>query len=531
MSGAAPKSILHGKFSSWLPWHQPFLADLLAGLDASYRNVVLCNRVENEARFPRPDVVALKSRALLQPSAAVVCAADLRSRFAPSLLHGHFGWSGARLLLLKSILRIPLVTTFGGRDAGVQVGAEKSAPLYRILLDACDRIVCVSHHLKGELAAAGADPDRIEVVHRGTDLERFPVVDRAGRPVVPFRMLMVGRLVEKKGHGDALAALARLRQSGRAAELAIVGVGPAEDAIRAEARRRGVAEHVTLYAPMERSVLRERLAAADVFVHCSVRAADGDVEGIPNVVVEAAATGLPVVGTRHGGIVEVVEDGKSGLLVGEREPEALAAALARLAAEPGRRLEMGRAAAARARAAFDLRAQVAAHEALYAELLAEVKPRPVALPDDYFALARRAIGGGARAWDHTLAAAAQALLAPLSVDPSLAAAPRGLVDRALEAPTGWPRPWRSAAELALDVAGRAPLAPLGGFRKRTRKRADALDRAVLARLREGAELAGAPTEAAVARALRDLRGEPPPTGWRRLRERIAGGGAEPGDEV
>ena len=69
----------------------------------SFRNVVLCNRVENLERFARPDIVCLKSRALLQPAAAAICAADLRSRFAPALLHGHFGWSGARLLLLKAL--------------------------------------------------------------------------------------------------------------------------------------------------------------------------------------------------------------------------------------------------------------------------------------------------------------------------------------------------------------------------------------------------------------------------------------------
>src|SRR5262245_12400263 len=361
MPGAARTTVLHGKFSSWLPWHQPFLADLLAGLDASHRNVVLCNRTEHEARFARPDVVALKSRALLQPQAAAVCAADLRARFSPALLHGHFGWSGARLLLLKALLRVPLVTTFGGRDAGVQLGAEKSAPVYRILLDACDRIVCVSHHLKGELLAAGAAPDRVTVVHRGTDLDRFPVADRAGRSG-PLRLLMVGRLVEKKAHGDALAALARLRQSGRAAELAIVGAGPAKAAIEADAARRGVAAHVALHAPMDQRALRERLAEADVFVHWSVTAGAGDVEGLRDGVVGAAATGLRVVGPRPGGSGEVVGAGRAGLLVGEREPEALAAALGRLAAEPARRLEMGRAAAARTRASFDLRAQVAAHE-------------------------------------------------------------------------------------------------------------------------------------------------------------------------
>src|SRR5262245_55607559 len=138
MPGAAPPTVLHGKFSSWLPWHQPFLQALLLGLDASFRKVVVCNRIENEARFPRSELVCLKSRALLQPAPAALCAAWLRERYAPVLLHGHFGWSGARLLLLRELLRLPLVTSFGGRDAGVQIRAPRSAPLYRILLGASD---------------------------------------------------------------------------------------------------------------------------------------------------------------------------------------------------------------------------------------------------------------------------------------------------------------------------------------------------------------------------------------------------------
>jgi hypothetical protein len=96
-----------------------------------------------------------------------------------------------------------------------------------------------------------------------------------------------------------------------------------------------------------------------------------------------------------------------------------------------------------------------------------------------------------------------------------------VLDRALEAPSAWPRPWRSAAELALELAARAPLPPLAASRKRSRKRADALDRAVLARLREEAALAASPPGPAFARALRDLRGAPPATGWRRLRERLS----------
>ena len=524
----ARPSVLHGKFSTWLPWHQPFLHDLLAGLDASFRNVVVCNRVENAERFGRPDVECLKSRALLQPAAAALCALDLRARYAPALLHGHFGWSGARLLLLKAALRLPLVTTFGGRDAGVQLRAPKSAPLYALLLDASDAIVCVSSHLRDAVVAAGADPARVRVVQRGTDLARFPFVERGSRPPGPLRLLMVGRLVPKKGHVDALAALRRLLDAGVPAQLDVVGVGPARSALEAERAALGLGDAVTVHEPTDQAGLRAHFAAADVFLHPSVTAADGDVEGIPNVAVEAAATGLPVVATRHGGLVEAVADGETGALVPERDPAALAAALERLGKDTALRLALGRAGAARVRRAFDLRAQVAAHEALYRELLAAGAPRPVPLPDDFAALARRALGSSARTFDHAQARAVLQAFPP-SLRPYVVMElvrerpPLVSVDRLLEAPTAWPRPWRSAAELGLDLAERARPGTLSAFRERSRARAAGLDRAVLAHLRAGRSLLDVP-DAWAERPLRDLRGEPPPaTPWRRLRARLAAG--------
>jgi colanic acid/amylovoran biosynthesis glycosyltransferase len=524
MSG--PPTVLHGKFSSWLPWHQPFLADLLAGLDADFRNVVLCNRLEHAERFPRDAIVALKTRALLQPAAAAVCAAELRRRFEPALLHAHFGWSGIRMLLLKAFWGVPLVTTFGGRDAGVQLSEPDSAPLYALLLEASDRLVCVSEHLRVALVAAGADPDRTSVIHRGTDLRRFAVQDRpAPRRTAPLRVLMIGRVVAKKGHRDALAALARLRERGIVAELTVVGEGTERRALEQEAAERTLGERVRFAPSTDQAGLLEHLRAADVFLHCSVTAEDGDVEGIPNVVVEAAATGLPVVATRHGGIPEVVEDGSTGVLVPEHDPDALAAALLRLAESPSVRAELGRAGAARMRRDFDLGEQVARYGVLYRELLDAGTPRPVPLPPDLADRVRRGADVKARPWDATLARAAEACVPGVSGAAALASAPRGVLDRALEAPSGWRRPWRSAAELTIDLLTGSPLgAPMRASRTRSKRRARAFDEAVLARLGAGGALVVA-AEPELAPALADLAGEAPPTtGWRRVRARIAGSG-------
>ena len=521
-----PPTVLHGKFSSWLPWHQPFLADLLAGLDGEFRNVVVCNRLEHPERFPRAEIVPLKTRALLQPAAAAVCAADLRRRFDPALLHAHFGWSGVRLLLLKAFWGVPLVTTFGGRDAGVQLTEPESAPLYELLLAASDRLICVSDHLRGTLVAGGADPARTSVIHRGTDLRRFAVQDRPVRAAAaPLELLMIGRVVAKKGHRDAIAALALLRDRGVAAALTIVGEGQEQVGLEAEAAARGLGAQVRFLPSTDQAGLLDHLRRSDAFVHCSVMAEDGDVEGVPNVVVEAAATGLPVVGTLHGGIPEVVEDATTGFLVPEHDPEALSVALGRLAANPGLRIDLGRAAAARMRRDFDLGEQVARYGVLYRELLDEGAACPVPLPPDLLARVRRGADVRSRPFDATLVKAAQACVPGATVTAALSAAPRSLLDRAFEAPTRWPRPWRSAAELTLDLLRGSPLgAPLRAARSRSADRARAFDEAVLERLRTGDTLVLAP-ESQLMRPLADLAGEPPSThGWRRLRGRIAASG-------
>jgi colanic acid/amylovoran biosynthesis glycosyltransferase len=521
-------TVLHGKFSSWLPWHQPFLDDLLGGLDAGFRNVVVCNRVENRERFPRDDLVALKTRALLQPSAALVCASHLKERFAPRLLHAHFGWSGLRFLLLKPLLGIPLVVSFGGRDAGAQLDDPRLAPLYARLLDAADRIVCVSKHLAEAVLAAGAAPERVEVVHRGTDLSRFARVERRREPGAPLSLIMVGRLVEKKGHRDALEALARLRSSGSRATLTIVGAGPTRKLLEGEVARLGLGTEVVFVGSLDRDALTLRLAEADVLVHCSVTPADGDVEGIPNVVVEGAATGLPVVATRHGGLPEVVEDGRTGLLVPEGDPEALAGALRRLQ-DAATRSGLGGAGAARVREAFDLKRQVGRHASIYRELL-EASPRQVAPPDEHLEQVRRAGLARPRPWDHALARAAALAGALDGWEGALEAAPRGLLDRAVEAPTSWPRPWRSAAELGIDLAARSFLRErVVAFRRRSVARTRAFDLEILEWMRKGGRPRTLPS-GALARPLRDLAGEPggPGSPWRRFRAGLAVG-EEPED--
>jgi len=409
-------TVLQAKFAAYLSWSQPFLHDLVTGVGRHVRNVVVCNRTEHLERFPTPNIVRLKTRFLMNPSFAVMAAAYLRREWKPDVIHAHFGWSGIRVLLLKQFLRIPLVTTFGGRDASVQMHLPHLDRMYEILLDASDQIICVSGDLKRQLVEQGVDPDRIAVIRRGADLSRFAFVDRSERPPSPVQILMVGRLVEKKGHRYAFEALSRIVEEGHLVRLTVVGEGESYRELHRLRDRMGLRKVVTFAGITDQPRVRRYMNEADIFLHCSVTGSDGDREGIPNVVVEASATGLPVVATRHGGIVELVSHERGGLLVEERDTPALIEALRRLITDRPRRLALGRTGSELMRQSFDLDRQIAEHVAIYERLAATLpqdspRLRQRWVAPDFAQLAEQAIGFRPNAREFSLAELTESLVA------------------------------------------------------------------------------------------------------------------------
>jgi glycosyltransferase involved in cell wall biosynthesis len=183
--------------------------------------------------------------------------------------------------------------------------------------------------------APGLDPRRVHLVYHGIDLQHFaaleaPPVRAGGRRA---RILCVGRLVPKKGHEDLLAACARLREQGVDFECEIVGDGPLRSALAAEALRLGLTERVRFSGSMTHRDLLGRYRQADLFVLAPRIAEDGDRDGIPNVIAEAMAVGVPVVASDVSGIPELVRHGQTGLLAPSRDPVALAAAMCRMLAD------------------------------------------------------------------------------------------------------------------------------------------------------------------------------------------------------
>lgn len=201
--------------------------------------------------------------------------------------------------------------------------------------------------------AGGRTPVRL--VYHGVETG-FALPQR--RPGRTIRVLAIGRLVEKKGYETLIEAAALLAEAAVPFTLRIVGEGPEWPRLQRLVRERGLHAHVHFLGPMTEPEVHAELTAADVFALGCRQLANGDRDGIPNVIVEAMAYGLPVVSTRLAGVAEAVVDGECGLLAAPEDPAGLAEALRRLVADEALRVRFGAAARQRAVERFDRAANV-----------------------------------------------------------------------------------------------------------------------------------------------------------------------------
>jgi len=226
------------------------------------------------------------------------------------------------------------------------------------------------------LAATYAVPlEKIVTVHHGVDVNRYVPVERAST-AEPY-IISVGRLVEQKGFDRLLRACRRLVESGESFRCEIIGDGPLRDRLGGLITEYGLGDRVALVGRLHQEDLRRRYAAADMFVLFCVPASDDDRDGIPNVLIEAMATELPVVSTDFSGVPEIVVDGETGILVGTDDETVQAEAIRRMLHDPQLRRQLGRAGRRRVMEGFTIEASAAHLDAVFSRLATSEPSEPL----------------------------------------------------------------------------------------------------------------------------------------------------------
>lgn len=246
----------------------------------------------------------------------------------------HFGPMGLMAARIKAmgLADIGVVTVFHGYDL-TSFLTDRADGVYTELFREGDCMVPISSFWQSRLKDLGAPAEKINVVRLGVDIDTFEYTERKREAGEALRIISVGRLCDKKGHRFLVAAIAQLskRRPDLPIHLDLVGDGELYDEVSKQVSQLGLSETVTLHGAIQNNEVSELLRAAHVFALLSVVAENGDMEGIPVSIMEAMATGLPIVSTYHSGIPELVEDQQSGFLVHERDVNACADAFENLA--------------------------------------------------------------------------------------------------------------------------------------------------------------------------------------------------------
>lgn len=231
-------------------------------------------------------------------------------------------------------------------------------------LDAARWTVTCTKGGADHLAGLAAKSDAVRLLYHGLDIERFPAPAEnrpkhdGSRPEAALQLLSVGRAVEKKGFDTLLEALALLPDRLHWHWTHIAG-GPLLDDLKAQGERLGLSNRLTFLGSQAQSRVLQAYREADLFVLPCRIAADGDRDGLPNVIVEAQSQKLAVLSTPISGVPELITDGENGVLVPPDDPAALASAITELAADPERRAAMGEAGMVRVHAEFNADREIA----------------------------------------------------------------------------------------------------------------------------------------------------------------------------
>ena len=257
----------------------------------------------------------------------------------PDVVLAEFGPTAVRVLDACVHERIPLVAHFhGGFDVGSTSVRNEHQGAYQRLLASAAEVVAVSKEMQQTLVSMGASAEKCHHIVCGVDHHLFSCAEPGAAPPV---FVAVGQFIDFKAPHLTLLAFANVRSEMPEARLCMIGAGPLLECCRDIARALALEDSVEFLGQQPHSVVQKKVCSSRAFVQHSIHAASGNCEGTPVAIMEASTAGLPVIATRHAGILDVVVEGVTGILVDEYDVAGMARAMLRLARDRDLARSMG----------------------------------------------------------------------------------------------------------------------------------------------------------------------------------------------
>ncbi len=371
------------------------------------KTFIMTKALENTERFPFPDIEIIPQPRmnlfrhgwlkLVKREPPIVyrgeyeALATLLERRGADLMHIYFGHTGVHLLPFILEWDRPCVVSFHGADVASKEEMPEYAEKMRRMFQAVPLVLARSQSLANRLVQLGCPTEKLRINRTGVPLAAFPYQRREVPRNGKWRILQACRLIPKKGVATSIRTFAILHKQFPNAELIIAGKGPLQPQLEALARQLHVRDKIHFCGFLSQPELAELYASAHLFLHPSEIGSDHNQEGVPNSVLEAMSTGLTVVATRHGGIPEAVEHGRTGLLVDEGDFVSMADAVASILGSTTALHEMGKLASESVAANFEQTEQIHQLESHYEEAIrltrreevaeAAAAPLPAHLPE------------------------------------------------------------------------------------------------------------------------------------------------------
>lgn len=300
-----------------------------------YRPLVLARKKANLELFPIKDLYTLDTFGKIRQYVEIlffkvsgyfnffksVCVAN-----QVQILHVHFGYHGVKLAGLKKELNIPMICSFYGDDAFAFPHIGNNASRYKKLFRHADKILVLGAYMKAELMRLGCPEDKLTIHHLGIDVDSIRFSKRTGVQGKPVKFLIASSFVPKKGIDLAIQALARFKDR-YTFSLDIIGDGPLKQEILKVISETGMENRITLHGYKPYNYFIELAYTCDIFIQASRTTAQNNKEGTPMAIVDAMATGMAVISTKHSDIPEIVIDGQNGYLAEENDLESLVQAI------------------------------------------------------------------------------------------------------------------------------------------------------------------------------------------------------------